>query len=359
MRVAILGDTHFGCRNDSQVFSDYFEKFYKEVFFPYIDQNNIKTVIQLGDLFDRRKYINFASLKSCVEYFFKEVEKRDLEMIYLIGNHDIYFKNTLEVNSTELIIANNYRNPTTIVSKPTELTFPDGSMMLAVPWICDDNRDEVLACMEQTKAQVVVGHFEITGFEMYQGMMCEDGEGLDMFSKFDMVLSGHFHHKSHSRNVWYLGTPYEMTWSDYEDPKGFHIFDTEKREIVEFIQNPFVMFHKLFYDDANETREQILQMDVSHLNDAYVKLIIKTKDDPSTFDMFIDKLEKAGVADLQVVEDHLYLNLEDDKDIISEAEDTLSILRKSVAMVEGCNEETRIKVENKLQSLYNDALAME
>ena len=62
MKLCILGDTHFGARGDSLDFHNYFKKFYDDVFFPYLKQNNIQVVIQLGDLFDRRKFINFNSL---------------------------------------------------------------------------------------------------------------------------------------------------------------------------------------------------------------------------------------------------------------------------------------------------------
>ena len=73
MKVAILGDTHFGARNDSVHFSVFFEKFYKEIFFPYLEQHNILHVIQLGDVFDRRKYINFQTLNHCKKYFFEKL----------------------------------------------------------------------------------------------------------------------------------------------------------------------------------------------------------------------------------------------------------------------------------------------
>ena len=59
MKLVILGDTHFGARGDSLDFHKFFQKFYDEVFFPYLLENDIKIVIQLGDLFDRRKFINF------------------------------------------------------------------------------------------------------------------------------------------------------------------------------------------------------------------------------------------------------------------------------------------------------------
>ena len=38
MKIALLNDTHFGCRNDSPHFVQYQERFYNEVFFPYIKE---------------------------------------------------------------------------------------------------------------------------------------------------------------------------------------------------------------------------------------------------------------------------------------------------------------------------------
>ena len=69
-------------------------------------------------------------------------------------------------------------------------------------------------------------------------------------------FSGHFHHKSDNGNVYYLPNPYQITWSDYKDPRGFHIFDTETREL-EFILNPYEIFHKIYYDDEKTTLEEI------------------------------------------------------------------------------------------------------
>ena len=40
-----------------------------------------------------------------------------------------------------------------------------------------------------------------------------------------------------------------MMWSDYNDVKGFHILDTETRE-MEFIANPYQMFYRIKYDDS-------------------------------------------------------------------------------------------------------------
>jgi hypothetical protein len=147
-----------------------------------------------------------------------------------------------------------------------------------------------------------------------------------------------------------------MTWSDYGDPKGFHIFDTDTREL-KFVQNPYCMFHKLWYDDNGKSMNEILGLDLDPYRDSMVKVIIKNKTNPIWFDMFIEKLEKIGVVDLQVVEDHLNLNLEDDTDIVNEAEDTLVILSKYVDQLE--IKADKGKLDNLLRQLYHQALSME
>ena len=94
MKIALLSDTHFGARNDSKIFDDFFKKFYDEVFFPYLNEHQIKTVFHLGDVFDRRKYVNFHTLQSCKNYFFEPLANNGIEMFVIPGNHDVYYKNT-------------------------------------------------------------------------------------------------------------------------------------------------------------------------------------------------------------------------------------------------------------------------
>lgn len=350
-KVLILGDTHVGARNDNPIFADYFEAFYRDVLFPYIDAHQIEYIVQTGDVFDRRKYINFVSLKSSEEFLFKQIETRPLCAYFLVGNHDTYFKNTIKVNSVDLI-ASRYSNIHAVQS-PVEVEI-DGTKILCVPWICSENRAEILKAIEETKAKILIGHFEIQGFEMYSGFFADEGESPDLFKKFDLVLSGHFHHKSTSGNISYVGTPYELIWSDFEDPKGFHVLDTSTLEL-EFIENPYRMFYKLFYDDQTiPTIEEL-----AHLKEKFVKVIIKAKDNPLLFDQFIERLEKVGVADILVVEDHLYLNLEEDSDIVADAEDTLSILQQSAQNIEGVADETKQKIVSTLHRLYHEALAGE
>ena len=353
MKIAILGDTHFGARNDNQHFHQFFEKFYKEVFFPYLKEHNITDVIQLGDVFDRRKYINFQTLKSCREYFFEPLVDNSISLHVIIGNHDTYYKNTNEVNSLTLLLRE-YGN-IGIYEEPTEVEFEDYKALL-VPWICQENETRCLNAIHTTSADVIIGHFEISGFEMYRGAVCDEGLDMSTFKQDVPVLSGHFHHKSSHGCIHYLGTPYEITWSDYSDRKGFHILDTDTKAIT-FIENPFVMFHKIHYDDENTTMEQVLSIDFDQYKGTIVKVIVRNKTNPHWFDMFIDKLEKAGVLDMQVVEDHFHLDLEADDDIVNEAEDTLTILNKYVDTMQIQGDRQRL--DNLIRTLYHEALNVE
>ena len=212
-----------------------------------------------------------------------------------------------------------------------------------------------MLAVEHTKAQIVMSHLELKGFEFMRGHIMHDGMDHKVFDKFDMVCSGHYHHKSTEGNINYLGCPYEMTWQDYQDEKGFHIFDTETRELTRVV-NPYNMFYKLWYDDQEMDFEDIAKIDFDQYKDSFVKVIIKNKTNPYLFDSYIERLEKNELINLQIVEDHLNLDLEDTDDIINEAEDTVTILDKYVDGLEISADKDKVKTL--MRELYNEALSI-
>ena len=326
MKLIILGDTHFGMRGDSLEFHNYYKRFYQEVFFPYIIENNITTIFQMGDLFDRRKFINFNTLYLSRQYFFDKIKELGLEFHTILGNHDIYYKNVLEVNSSQMLL-NDYEN-ITVYDEPNKITF-DGVEVDVIPWICSDNEEQIKKFIESSTSQICFGHFEIAGFEMDKGNVCHEGLDKKLLNRYDVVLSGHFHHKSSDGQITYVGTPGEMTWADYFDPRGFHTFDTDTREL-EFIQNPYRMFHKLSYDDTTSDFEFWKSFDYSVLKETYVKVIVVNKQNPYLFDNVIDNLYKTGVSDISIVEDFTETLIENDDELINQAEDTMTILGKYI-----------------------------
>jgi DNA repair exonuclease SbcCD nuclease subunit len=225
-----------------------------------------------------------------------------------------------------------------------------------VPWLCDENEVKIFEQIKESKSQICFGHFDIAGFQMEKGILSDTGVDKKVFSRYDIVLSGHFHHKSTDGQITYTGTPYEMTWSDYNDPKGFHIFDTDTREL-EFVENPFHMFNKVMYDDKIHDFEYWKTYDFDSLKDSYVKVVVLNKQNPYLFDTVIDTLYKKGIADISIVEDFSDIVFDQDQDLIDQAEDTMTILNKYIDNL-SLNVENE-KLKSLMRELYVEALNSE
>jgi DNA repair exonuclease SbcCD nuclease subunit len=272
------------------------------------------------------------------------------ELYVIAGNHDVYYKDSNHVNSLRevLPLAHNI----SYYIDPTETEF-DGLKILFLPWICPENEQRSIEAIKKTKAHVLFGHLELKGFEMHKGSFSDIGQDKDLFSKFEIVCSGHFHHKSTYENINYLGTQYEMTWADYGDSKGFHIFDTKTLDLT-FVENPLKLFYKVHYADEGKEYDEVMNIDFAKYKGSYVKVIVSSKENPFLYDTFIQKLEEAEVIDVKAVDDHLNLSLEADEEIIDQAESTLEILQKTVKQA-GIRVDLEKELDSLLRSLYNEA----
>lgn len=352
MKLCLLGDTHFGARNDSKHFHDYFEAFYLD-FFQYLNQHGIKQIVQLGDLFDRRKYINFYTLAESKRYFFDKLIENGIELHALIGNHDIFWRNRLDVNSPELLLSD-YAN-IHVYGKPTTVQF-DSLAMDMIPWMTFDNLDQITKFIDASVSPVCVGHFELAGFPLMKGVESHDGVDSKFLDRYDRVFSGHYHTQSSKGNIVYTGTPYEMIWSDYKDPKGFFIFDTETLE-YEFIQNRHRIFHKLFYDDSKYTIEDVMQSSYAKLQSKYVKIVVVKKENPYIFDKMLDQIHKVSPIDITIVEDFSELNTDANDAEMNQTEDTLTSLYNFIDQQSLQSDPNRLK--NIMRELYLEALSVE
>lgn len=339
MKVCLLGDTHFGIRNDSKIFHAYMRRFYTEQFFPTLLERGITKIFQFGDLFDRRKYVNFYTLDQCRDYFFEPMMNHEIEMVTLLGNHDIFWREKLDVNSPSLLLER-YDN-IRVIQNPTNVMGID-----IIPWICKDNEQSVFDFIKNSQSKVCFGHFELEGFEMMKGMESHGGMDRGILSKYEQVFSGHFHTKSNKDNIMYLGTPYELFWNDYKDPKGFFIFDTDTLEI-EFIQNNDPMFIKYYYDDSNA-----INIDPKIIKDKYVKLVVVNKKDFSMFDKVVDTLYNHNPAELKIIEDLSDFDAGVQDESI-DIEDTMSLLSDYVDAIDTDADKARLK--NILKELYVEA----
>ena len=352
MKIAIINDTHFGARNDNSHFNEYFYQFYEGVFFPYLQQHNIKTCIHLGDLMDRRKFVSYKTAKDFRERFILPFNTLKIDLHIMIGNHDTFYKNTNDVNSVVELLGGRHKN-IKIYSEAEEVEF-DGTKILFLPWINNQNLIYSEGMIDETTAQICMGHLEIAGFEMMKGMKNEHGLSKELFQKFDTVFSGHFHHKSDDGQIYYLGAPYEIYWNDCDDKKGFHIFDTETRSL-ERIVNPFTIHKKIYYDD---TQNNYSNYNFKDCRDKFIKLIVVNKKDLFQFDQFVDKLLKADSHEVKIIEDFsdLGANTVSD-DIVENTEDTMTLLSKYIKELDTSLDKDRLI--NYQRQLYTEAQDLE
>ena len=321
MKIAIITDQHFGCRKNSKLFHDYFLRFYEDVFFPTLEKEGITTIVDMGDTFDSRKGIDFCALTWAKENYYNRLQKMGIEIHSIVGNHTAYYKNTNDINAINLLLRE-YAN-VKIYSETTPIEIDNLSILL-VPWINPENEKKTMAMIEQSRSPVVMGHLELHGFKVNDYVVMEHGTNIDPFAKFDRVYSGHFHTRSSQNNIHYLGNPYEMYWNDWNDTRGFHLFDTETLEHTP-INNPYNIFEKVFYEDT-----PFQTFDTRGFEDKIVKVIVRKKSDIGQFERFIDKIYSANVAELKIVENFDFSGWYDTSETGYESEDTLSILNRYI-----------------------------
>jgi DNA repair exonuclease SbcCD nuclease subunit len=326
---------------------EYQEKFYTDIFFPYLLDNDIKKVIHLGDYYEHRKYVNFKALEHNRRIFLDKLREHDIVMDIIPGNHDVFYKNTNELCSLKELMGH-YMDVVKIYMDNTVVDY-DGLKVALVPWINVENYADTMEFIKTCSADVVAGHFEFSGFEMYKGIPNPHGMDTNEFKRFEMVLSGHFHTKSSRDNIHYLGSQMEFTWGDVDDPKYFHVLDTSTREITS-VRNPYTLHTKVVYNDEKTDYNTV---DVSHLDYQFVKVVVQKKQDFFGFDRFIDRITQRPIHELKIAEtftEYLGDNVEDEE---IKLDDTQVLLDSYVDAVE--TEADKEKLKSLLRGLYVEA----
>ena len=350
MKIALINDTHFGARGDSQLFLDYFMKFFDDVFFPYIKENNIKTVIHAGDLMDRRKFVNFNILNQVRTRFMDKLRDDNVKMHCILGNHDVYYRNTNSINSIRELFGNDL----VLYEEPTVVNF-DGLDIALLPWVNKENNDDALNFIKTAAAPILIGHLELEGYKVMPGVKFKtvSGNGMSpkIFNRYEQVFTGHFHHRQENGNIYYFGTQYQITFSDLNETKGFHVYDTDTREI-EFIENPYKMFHSLLYNDKDGP-VSINKLD--YLKDSYVKLFVEHKEHPYSFDRYMDKLYDVGVAKITIVEELINSDWTKEE-IVDLGQDTVTLINNEIDSMDEVKDKEKMK--RLIKDLYMESLSL-
>jgi len=149
-----------------------------------------------------------------------------------------------------------------------------------------------------------------------------------------------------------MGNPYEITWSDYDDPRGFAIFDCDNQEL-EYVDNPNTMFAKIYYDDSADGSLGVYNnFDYNSVRGKCVRLIVAKKTNVSLFEKFLDNLYACDLIELKIIEDLSEFEDEAVGDDVN-LEDTMTLLKEYVDGIEISVDKTKLKTL--LQSLYVEA----
>ena len=327
MKIAIINDTHFGARGDSQLFFDHFIKFFENVFFPYIKENNIDTVIHAGDLMDRRKYVNFNILNQVRTKFIDRLRDEGVELHCILGNHDVYYRNTNMINSIRELFNSDLK----LYEEPTVMNF-DGLDVALLPWVNKENHDKSIDFIKTAPAPILIGHLELQGYDVMRGVKYDGGMNPKLFERYEQVLTGHFHCRQEHGNIYYMGTQYQITFADLNEQKGFHVFDTDENGPI---------------DSDN--------YDCSNFKDSYIKLYVENKKHPYSFERFMDKLYDCGVAKITVVEE-LIDSEWTKEEIVDIAQDTVTLINNEIDSIEEVKDKAKMK--KIIKDLYMESLSL-
>ena len=341
MKICLLTDTHWGCRNDNQYFYDFQKKFLDNIFFPYLKKEGIEQIVHLGDLVDNRRHINIQTAKRLREDFIEPLENNNIEMDIIVGNHDVYYKNTNVVNALDELGLDTYENIHVFRHHPHEASYG-----LLVPWISSYNREESLNMIKNSKSKYCFGHFELKGFEIGKGRI--SNVGLDItngiFNNFTNVFSGHYHTRSRNSNICYIGSCFPFTWADYGDYRGFAVLDTET-EKIKFIKNPYNIFSRIEYDEDN-----LIAFDRSIIENTYCRVKVIKKESQSNFNDFISKIQDIGVIDLIIDDFPVKIDI---SETAGETDNTIDFFRRAIDDIEF---ENKNSVKELTEKIYQEAL---
>lgn len=325
----ILGDLHLGAKKNEIFFMKYQKKFF-DFLFSYIDDSpyKITDIIQLGDLLDNRQSLNFLVNNFLQDYLLPRIESRKEKWHLILGNHDLYLRNSLSISGTEQLLRS--RKNLEVIDTPKTLSL-NGTDFVCIPWVCKENLEQVTSYIEENKspARVLCGHFELANFRMNQYSISKTGSlPTELLDGYKEVFSGHYHTPSTNSYIHYVGTPYEITWNDYGDEKRFVLY---KEQSWENVPTNFPLFFKIRVEDIDlkETKKEGLGR--PELQNSYIKLSVEDKAiTDKDLSYLTNLIEETYSPRFLAVEDYRHRDREEVELLPEDVDDPFSALTKTI-----------------------------
>lgn len=329
----MISDIHFGCRGNSEKYLTVIKDFFTDTLSKVIDDNDVYDVRILGDLFDNRNTLNVRTMNTVMEVFrWYSMKKPDVKFKILLGNHDIYYHNRTDINSIECL---RHMDNVEVVDK-LEIETLNGKKIVMVPWLIHETETYqkfMSLASGKEKFDLLLGHFEMRGFEVTPGVVDTSGLDTGVFDNFGRVFSGHYHIRDTRGKLSYLGCPYQLTWSDYGNDKGIHIYDVDTEEVT-FVKNEDSPQHmKIIMSALAEGERDCLKK----VKNNVVRLVIDKKYKDSVILKVVSALEALEPFKLDI--DNQYIEESVDSELMKEVDisrlnDPLSFLLEYIKVIE-------------------------
>ena len=223
-KAAVFTDIHLGLKGNSKVHNEDCEEFVDW----YIEQaqaNGCETGIFCGDWHHNRNSLNLTTMDSTIRSM-EKLGKAFEKFYFFDGNHDLYYKDKRDVNSTAFA---KHIPGITFIDK----IYEEDDVAL-VPWLVGDEWKKI----KNIKAKYLFGHFELPSFYMNAMVQMPDTGELQAthFENQEYVFSGHFHKRQQQGKVHYLGNAFPHNYADaWDDDRGMMILDRENNKEPEYI----------------------------------------------------------------------------------------------------------------------------
>lgn len=251
-KVLVFTDLHLGLKSASKSRLAICINVVKDII-KHIKENDIKTVIFCGDW----NHVRVSTENNVLNVSYKLISAlaKHARVILIVGNHDAYMKNSVDINS--LVVFNNISNVEVVSS--VETTSINGNSTLLVPWLGD------LTVQPKESYDMIFGHFDVSHqylvksyIEDHSGkittsdniindlqhnnllMSSENiqknagdyvGDFIEVVKRNGVIFSGHIHgHReflAKGRQFIMVGSPYQQNLGEKNNSCGFYVINND------------------------------------------------------------------------------------------------------------------------------------
>jgi DNA repair exonuclease SbcCD nuclease subunit len=345
-RAWMITDTHLGVRNSSTEWLEIMKEYFYDFFIPLLKREKKPGdfLVHVGDVFDSRHSLNLLVMNEGINIF-EEISKV-MPIVIILGNHDIYKKNTNDVNSVKVL----KWIPNIKVLEEPEVMKISGKKLLFMPWRAT-HFDES-ECIANNPADFLFCHTDVQGLKFNKNTVIESGLDLQELKAFRKIYAGHIHFAQNKGNFRMLGCPYPMTRSDINNEKGVWCLDIETEEELYYPNTISPKFIRILFEKVLEMEEDEAK---EYFRNNFVDILVDPKWSLNfPFSVFADDMK--GYRRLDFVP--RMANVEDEDGMLLESEDAdmeqIDIIELSQRLIYNTQHSDKLKENllNTIKSLY-------